>query len=429
MTVNSNKNTQNNSNHQTTKVVVNVQAPPAPKRRQRKKSPGGGEGGDGGGAGGPAPLPVQPSTGSSTMNSAYANRPSVYAPSVSVVAPQGLPIPSYFESAHTNLEATLNSMRDGFAQQLSTIHNQLLANATTPEELQEVHRATMATQTSFNNELQSHANAPMNVTPPTAVLRPSYTTNATQTSQPSHSVNATQTSQPSHSVNATQTLPMHDNLGTQTSPMHDNLATQTSLNSEHQSHYGAEGEQHQTFTMMGRDDTPVKHPEIEPYEEAEDEIYVPEFSDLILSHLPSQSTKHRPGLTPDPSVKDEEEPVAPHPDEPGTSQSHRSSKIKPEEAASMSKTFKERMAEMKKKEEVEQEHAHLVELEHRKELSLKASKAERDRELRKQKKLMSSEPSPAELERHFARQREIDRLMTIGVKTRSMTRKESEDKK
>lgn len=155
MTVNSNKNTQNNSNHQSTKVVVNVQAPKpaAPKRKKRAPSGGDGDGGE------PAAPPVDPSN--FTMNSPYANRPSVYAPSVSVVAPQGgMPVPPYFVSPHTNLEATVNSMRDAFSQQLADIHNQLAANATSPEELAAVHHATVGLQTSFEHELPTGASVP-----------------------------------------------------------------------------------------------------------------------------------------------------------------------------------------------------------------------------------------------------------------------------
>ena len=157
--------------------------------------------------------------------------------------------------------------------------------------------------------------------------------------QRQHDILAKQKVSPTHDSLGTQTVsPTHDSLGTQTvSPMHDNLATQTSLNSEHQSHYGAEGEQHQTFTMMGRDDTPVKHSEIEPYESEEEIQHTPHapynpFHDLNLT------TSISP-VAPPPN-----EPVAPHPDEPGTSQSHYSSKITPVEAASMSKKVKKQMA-------------------------------------------------------------------------------------
>ena len=95
------------------------------------------------------------------MNSPYANRPSVYAPSVSVVSPQGgMPVPAYFVSPHTNLEATVNSMRDAFSQKLADIHNLLAANATSPEELAAVHQATTGMQNSFENELPRAASVP-----------------------------------------------------------------------------------------------------------------------------------------------------------------------------------------------------------------------------------------------------------------------------
>ena len=248
----------------------------------------------------------------------------------------------------------------------------------------------------------------MNITPPNTIMRPS------------------------HIVNATQTSPMHDSLGTQTLPMHDSLGTQTSLNSEHQSHYGVEGDKHQTFTMMGREDTPVKHPEIEPYEE-EDEQYIPrlDLTDLILSNFASQSPKHHPGLTPDSSIHYyEEEPVAP--DEPGTSQSHRSSKITPEEAVGLSNTFNQRKQEIE-----EQEIAHLAEQEYRKKLSLKASKDDYNRDRQRQ---LRSTGDVDELQRHFTRRRKIeedaakrlakeDERLASRMTTRSLTRKESEDKK
>ena len=89
------------------------------------------------------------------LNSAYPNRPSVYAPQVQVGQPQGgLSIPSYFISPHTNIEATLNSMHDGFQQQLQNIHDQLLANSGSHADVAHADAATSDAGHDADDELQ-----------------------------------------------------------------------------------------------------------------------------------------------------------------------------------------------------------------------------------------------------------------------------------
>ena len=114
--VNSNKNTQNNSNHQSTKVVVNVQAPSAPKRRQRRKASGGG----GGGGGGVPPVSVSSPT-------------SVYYPHQATSIPDMTPTPVAFQSASTNRDVALTAMaNDAQNQRQNAEFHNAYTQATVP---------------------------------------------------------------------------------------------------------------------------------------------------------------------------------------------------------------------------------------------------------------------------------------------------------
>ena len=99
------------------------------------------------------------------------NRPQPYAPnSISISTSSGLPIPSYFQTPYTNVEATLASHRQSMDSELDDIRQILTAQATNAQQLADIEDAInqLRIQAYNNYNQQAQRSAAADASMPTA---------------------------------------------------------------------------------------------------------------------------------------------------------------------------------------------------------------------------------------------------------------------
>lgn len=142
-------NTNTNKQTQNVKVVVNNTCcpKPKPKRKPRKKPQ-------------PPPQPtIPPVPPQQTWQRGIQPtppRPILYVPPTQQIMPEVTPmgIPLYFQTAYTNLQTTMNTMRENFNQKLEDLRHELTAQATKQAHIQHIQRITQSVQTEFEDQLR-----------------------------------------------------------------------------------------------------------------------------------------------------------------------------------------------------------------------------------------------------------------------------------
>ena len=144
-----NTNTNTNKQTQSVKVVVNNQCcSKKPKRKQHKKPQPPPE---------PTIPPVQAQQSWQRGIAHTAPRPIVYVPPTQQIIPDTTPmgIPSYFQTAHTNLQTTMNTMNENFQNELLDVKSMLEAQATKQAHLENIQQIAKAAQDEFQRQLDT----------------------------------------------------------------------------------------------------------------------------------------------------------------------------------------------------------------------------------------------------------------------------------
>lgn len=136
--------TQSNKQIQNVKVIVNNNTAP-PKRKPRRN---------------PAPPPPPPDVQLPTpkmetwrMQSPYPAQPIQYSLPVTQIFPEKSVTPSYFEGHLTNMQNTLQDLREGFNQHVEELRNELLSRASTQQHAAQIERLVRDVAVQHENNL------------------------------------------------------------------------------------------------------------------------------------------------------------------------------------------------------------------------------------------------------------------------------------
>lgn len=135
--------TQSNKQIQNVKVIVNNTAPPKRKPRRNPAPP-------------PPPPDVQlptPKMETWKMQSPYPAQPIQYSLPVTQIFPENSVTPAYFEGHLTNMQNTLQDLREGFNQHVEELRNELLSRASTQQHAAQIERLVRDVAVQHENNL------------------------------------------------------------------------------------------------------------------------------------------------------------------------------------------------------------------------------------------------------------------------------------
>ena len=144
-----------NNNKNINNIKINIGNVPNSKPKKNRRKGGGAEEQ----SQAQPPIPYMPPSANQQIHvgvQPYAPRAQEYIPTSQMIQPENASVaPAYFEKAQTNIERTLEDMREAFQSELDDIKIELMGRATNYDHFNQIEQVSRAAQTEFENELRS----------------------------------------------------------------------------------------------------------------------------------------------------------------------------------------------------------------------------------------------------------------------------------